>query len=62
VRGLIAPEAFRPTRPRPGAPANAPSMVGFGHYHETYVKSEAGWQIATQKVTRLRIDRPGQSS
>jgi hypothetical protein len=48
--------------PAPGAPATAPAMIGFGHYHETYVKSDAGWQIKTQLVTRLRIDRPGHES
>jgi hypothetical protein len=49
-------------KPGPGAPASAPTMIGFGHYHETYVKGAAGWQIATQKVTRLRIDAPGRES
>ena len=48
--------------PAPDAPPQAPAMIGFGHYHETYVKSEAGWQIRTQKITRLRIDRPGAES
>ena len=32
------------------------SLEGYGHYHETYVKSEAGWRIKTQLVTRLRLD------
>jgi hypothetical protein len=49
-------------KPEEGAPAHAPSMIGFGHYHETYVKSDAGWQIRTQKITRLRIDHPGAES
>jgi hypothetical protein len=46
-------------KPGPDAPATAPTMVGYGHYHETYVKSDAGWRIKTQKVTRLRVDFGG---
>lgn len=43
-------------QPGANAPAGAPAMVGYGHYHETYVKSDAGWRISTQRVTRLRTD------
>ena len=43
-------------KPGPDAPPNAPELVGYGHYHETYVKSAAGWRIKTQRVTRLRMD------
>ena len=43
-------------KPGPDAPPTAPALVGYGHYHETYVKSEAGWRIKTQRVTRLRMD------
>ena len=39
----------------PGAP-NPVTLTGYGHYHETYVKSDGGWRIATQRVTRLRMD------
>ena len=28
-------------------------MHGFGHYHETYEKTEAGWRIKTMTITRL---------
>jgi hypothetical protein len=42
--------------PGPDAHPMAPHMNGWGHYHESYVKSGDGWQIATQKVTRLRLD------
>jgi len=28
-------------------------MHGFGHYHETYEKSEAGWRIKSLTITRL---------
>ena len=43
-------------KPGPDAPPNAPELVGYGHYHETYVKSAVGWRIKTQRVTRLRMD------
>jgi hypothetical protein len=29
-------------------------LHGFGHYHETYVKTDAGWRIETVRLTRLR--------
>lgn len=29
-------------------------LHGFGHYHETYIKTERGWRIETTKLTRLR--------
>jgi len=29
-------------------------MHGFGHYHETYEKTAAGWRIKTMTITRLR--------
>jgi uncharacterized protein (TIGR02246 family) len=32
------------------------SMRGDGHYHETYVKVEGEWQIASSTLTRLRMD------
>jgi uncharacterized protein (TIGR02246 family) len=31
-------------------------LDGFGHYHETYVKGEDGWRIASSKLTRLHAD------
>ena len=35
-------------------------LDGYGHYHETYEKSDAGWRIKTQKITRLRLDFHGE--
>ena len=32
-------------------------LHGFGHYHETYVKLESGWHIASMRLTRLRVER-----
>ncbi|MFJ1454874.1 nuclear transport factor 2 family protein [Nocardia sp. N2S4-5] len=31
-------------------------MVGYGHYHETYEKTDGRWYIKTSKLTRLRED------
>lgn len=46
-------------KPGPDGPAGVQEMVGYGHYHETYLKSDdAGWQIKTQLVTRIRVDHP----
>lgn len=38
------------------APGQGVEFEGYGHYHETYVKSEAGWRIKSQRITRLRMD------
>jgi hypothetical protein len=32
------------------------NMRGYGHYHETYVKSGGQWKIKSSKLTRLRVD------
>lgn len=37
-----------------GAPLRA--MHGYGHYHEQYVRTDAGWRIARLTLTRLRVD------
>jgi hypothetical protein len=36
-------------------PAGGPfaHMHGFGHYHETYEKTDAGWRIKSLTITRL---------
>lgn len=31
-------------------------MIGYGHYHETYVRERGEWRIRTLKLTRLRLD------
>jgi hypothetical protein len=31
-------------------------LHGYGHYHETYVKTPSGWRIKTMRLTRLRRD------
>ena len=31
-------------------------LHGFGHYHETYVKTAAGWRIRSSRLTRLRVE------
>jgi len=30
-------------------------LHGFGHYHETYVKTDEGWRIETVRLTRLHL-------
>ncbi|MCB2076723.1 MAG: nuclear transport factor 2 family protein [Novosphingobium sp.] len=39
-------------------PLHDGSMIlhGFGHYHETYVKLDAGWRIKSSRLTRLRLE------
>ncbi len=32
------------------------SLIGRGHYHDTYRKTAGKWQIATLSLTRLRLD------
>ena len=32
------------------------SIIGRGHYHETYRRTEGIWRIATLSLTRLRLD------
>lgn len=32
-------------------------MHGFGHYHETYVRTDKGWRIATMRLERLHLER-----
>jgi ketosteroid isomerase-like protein len=36
--------------------ANGTELHGFGHYHETYEKTEHGWRIKTITLTLLRMD------
>ena len=39
----------------PDVPGGPRSLHGWGHYNETYRKSEAGWRIASLVLTRLRV-------
>jgi hypothetical protein len=38
------------------AGAAVKTLHGYGHYHETYRKTEDGWRIQSSKLTRLRVD------
>jgi len=38
----------------PGAPYGV--MVGFGYYHETYVREDGGWKISTLRIERIRVE------
>jgi hypothetical protein len=31
-------------------------LMGFGHYHEEYVRDEGEWRIARVRLERLRVD------
>ena len=35
---------------------NRPSLTGYGHYHERWVRQDGQWKIAALKLTRLHID------
>ena len=35
---------------------NGVELHGYGHYHETYVKTGDSWRIKSTKLTRLRMD------
>ena len=32
------------------------SLVGYGFYHETYVKAEGAWRIQTLRIQRIRVE------
>jgi hypothetical protein len=33
-----------------------PSIVGYGHYHERWVRRDGQWKLAAQRLTRLHVD------
>jgi hypothetical protein len=33
------------------------TLHGWGHYHETFEKSDGNWRIKTLKLTRLRVEQ-----
>jgi hypothetical protein len=38
------------------AGAAVKTLHGYGHYHETYRKTEGGWRIQSSRLSRLRVD------
>lgn len=38
----------------PGAPFSA--MIGYGYYHDTYMKEPSGWKLQTTRIERLRVE------
>ena len=36
--------------------SDRPSIVGYGHYHERWVRQGDEWKLAAQRLTRLHID------
>ena len=57
ARGIWVMQDFLDWPTDQEAPLGYHSLVGWGHYHEAYVKSAEGWQIATLQLTRMRLDR-----
>lgn len=39
-----------------GHPQGEGFVLGFGHYHEAYVKLDCGWRIRSTRLTRLRAE------
>jgi hypothetical protein len=37
------------------SPIGTRSFAGFGHYHETYLKTAEGWRIASVQLRRIRV-------
>lgn len=37
-------------------------LQGYGHYHETYEKTDGVWRIKTLKLTRIRLDVTGRDA
>ena len=33
-----------------------PSITGYGHYHERWVRRDGAWKLAALKLTRLHMD------
>ena len=42
--------------PRWPTGAAVKTLHGYGHYHETYRKTEDGWRIQSSRLSRLRVD------
>jgi ketosteroid isomerase-like protein len=38
---------------------NRPSLTGFGHYHERWIRQNGQWKLAALKLTRLLIEFHG---
>lgn len=36
--------------------ADRPSITGYGHYHERWVRRNGDWKLASLRLTRLHID------
>lgn len=37
-------------------PGEVRYLHGFGHYHETYIRTELGWRLRSSRLTRLRVE------
>ncbi len=36
--------------------ADQPSIMGYGHYHERWLRTAGEWQLASLRLTRLHLD------
>jgi hypothetical protein len=42
-------------------PSEPPFVIrGWGHYHDEYVRTDAGWRVAAVTITRLRVETEGE--
>jgi hypothetical protein len=42
----------------PGQDGTRLTLVGYGHYHDTYRREDGVWKIASVKLDRIRVDYP----
>lgn len=35
---------------------NYSRFTGYGYYHESYIRKESGWKLATTRITRLWVE------
>ena len=56
ARGIWAMEDILRHPEGKRSPAGFSFLHGYGHYHETYVRTEAGWRIKSVRLTRLYVE------
>ncbi len=55
ARGIWAMQDTMIWTPETATQPGLLKLQGWGHYHETYVKSAEGWRIASVRLTRLDV-------
>lgn len=56
ARGIWAMEDILRWRDLPSKAQGYSVLQGYGHYHETYIRSDAGWRIQSSRLTRLHVN------